>query len=230
MLINRVRSEHPTIEQLQGSVEVSVSDSGPGLVPEVQDRVFERFNQNVPRAAGGTGLGLSIAHEFVQLHGGSVTIGTSEFGGAEFLFKFPMFATAGTKIHYNFVNNSTNNTNKTKDIYKKIDDIKKSSPISDVAAQTLADLKLNRTNNNEEYVSAENRISTVSRVKGPFSNQPLPEGVEKPLVLVVEDNIAIGEYIQKILREDYRVVYAYNGEDGLMKAKKHQPDCIGMCF
>jgi signal transduction histidine kinase/DNA-binding response OmpR family regulator len=225
-IIIRVRSEPPTIEQLQGLVEVSVSDSGPGLIPEVQDRVFERFNQNVPRAAGGTGLGLSIAHEFVQLHGGSVAIATSEFGGAEFLLKFPMFATAGTKIHYNFVNNSTSNTNKTKDIYKKIEDIKKSSPISDVAAQTLADLKLNRTSNNEEYAAAEKRINTISNVTGPFSNQPLPEGAEKPLVLVVEDNIAIGEYIQKILREDYRVVYAYNGEDGLMKARKYQPDCI----
>ncbi len=209
-----------------------MSDSGPGLIPEVQDRVFERFNQNVPRAAGGTGLGLSIAHEFVQLHGGSVTIATSEFGGAEFLLKFPMFATAGTKIHYNFVNNSTSNTNKTKDIYKKIEDIKKSSPISDVAAQTLADLKLNRTNMPDEaaYAEAEKRINTVTRVKGPFSSQPLPEGAEKPLVLVVEDNIAIGEYIQKILREDYRVVYAYNGEDGLMKARKYRPDCIGAYY
>jgi hypothetical protein len=213
---------------LQGSVEVSVSDSGPGLVPEVQDRVFERFNQNVPRAAGGTGLGLSIAHEFVQLHGGSVTIGTSEFGGAEFLLKFPMFAPAGTKIHYNFVNNSTSNTNKTKDIYKRIEDIKKSSPISDVAAQTLADLRLNRPTTEAEYEEAQNRTSAMSSHQGPFSSQPLPEGAEKPLILVVEDNIAIGEYIQKILKEDYRVVYAYNGEDGLMKARKYQPDCIGM--
>ncbi|HYI38178.1 MAG TPA: ATP-binding protein, partial [Thermoleophilaceae bacterium] len=56
------------------SVELEVSDEGPGIPPEEADRVFDRFyrgNGTAPQD-GGTGLGLAIAKSIVDLHGGSI--------------------------------------------------------------------------------------------------------------------------------------------------------------
>ncbi len=51
---------------------------------------------------------------------------------------------------------------------------------------------------------------------------------EKPLILVVEDNVDNLLTIKSLLSEDYRVVEAYDGQDGVMKAKTHHPDLILM--
>jgi signal transduction histidine kinase len=71
-------------------VEVAVDDSGPGIPPQERERVFERFYRiDKSRARGGTGLGLAIAAEIVKAHGGSITIGDSDLGGASFVVAIP---------------------------------------------------------------------------------------------------------------------------------------------
>jgi hypothetical protein len=60
-----------------GLVEVRVSDNGAGIAPEFLPYVFDRFRQGDPsrtRSHGGLGLGLSIARQFVEAHGGSITV------------------------------------------------------------------------------------------------------------------------------------------------------------
>jgi signal transduction histidine kinase/ActR/RegA family two-component response regulator len=60
-----------------GLVEVHVSDNGAGIAPEFLPYVFDRFRQGDPsrtRSHGGLGLGLSIAKQFVEAHGGSITV------------------------------------------------------------------------------------------------------------------------------------------------------------
>jgi two-component system OmpR family sensor kinase len=72
-------------------VLLSVSNDGPGIPPELQPRVFERFvraDDSRSRAKGSTGLGLAIAHAVVKAHGGSLTL-TSNEGGTEFLISLP---------------------------------------------------------------------------------------------------------------------------------------------
>src|SRR5262245_43456392 len=61
---------------VDGSVEVSVSDSGVGIAPEDQDAVFEEFRQVGVSAAKqeGTGLGLTLCRKFVELHGGRIWV------------------------------------------------------------------------------------------------------------------------------------------------------------
>ncbi|GAA0366431.1 hypothetical protein GCM10009530_15280 [Microbispora corallina] len=59
------------------AVEISVTDSGPGIPPDERTRIFERFSRlDAGRAAdaGGAGLGLAIAKEIVELHGGSIRV------------------------------------------------------------------------------------------------------------------------------------------------------------
>ncbi len=73
-------------------VELWVRDDGPGIPPEAQPRVFERFyrvDKARSRDAGGTGLGLAIVKHIVQSHGGEVWV-ESELGhGATFHFTLP---------------------------------------------------------------------------------------------------------------------------------------------
>ena len=63
--------------QADGSVEISVSDTGIGIAPEDQPKIFEEFRQvgaDYAHKVEGTGLGLTLAKKFVELHGGRIWV------------------------------------------------------------------------------------------------------------------------------------------------------------
>ena len=65
------------VAEQQGAVTISVSDTGIGIAPEHQDKVFERFyrvDKSHSKQSGGTGLGLSIVKHAVQYHHGKITV------------------------------------------------------------------------------------------------------------------------------------------------------------
>jgi len=75
-----------------GFVEVSVSDTGIGIAPEDQEKVFEEFRQvgTAAKKVEGTGLGLTLCRKFVELHGGKIWV-KSELGvGSTFAFTLPL--------------------------------------------------------------------------------------------------------------------------------------------
>jgi PAS domain S-box-containing protein len=70
-------------------VEITVSDQGPGMPPEMVSSIFERFQQGTGAAhkgKGGSGLGLAICKEIVNLHGGKIWVTTEEGKGSQFHF------------------------------------------------------------------------------------------------------------------------------------------------
>jgi two-component system, OmpR family, sensor kinase len=72
---------------------LTVADTGPGLTPEVAERVFERFyraDTSRTRASGGTGLGLSIVAALVEAHGGTITARAGDDHGAVFEVRIPL--------------------------------------------------------------------------------------------------------------------------------------------
>jgi two-component system sensor kinase FixL len=69
-----------------GMIEVSVMDTGPGLAPEIQSRLFEPFVTTKPR---GLGIGLSICRVIVESHGGSLRADVNPGGGTAFRFTIP---------------------------------------------------------------------------------------------------------------------------------------------
>jgi len=74
-------------------LEVSVEDTGMGLSPEAQERMFERFwrgDASRTRASGGAGLGLAIARGFVEAQGGRIWAENRPEGGARFAFTLPI--------------------------------------------------------------------------------------------------------------------------------------------
>ena len=73
------------------SAVIEVGDSGPGVAPDEQQEIFERFFRGrAGRDKGGTGIGLSVVQELVAAHGGAVSL-HSELGiGALFVIHLPL--------------------------------------------------------------------------------------------------------------------------------------------
>jgi PAS domain S-box-containing protein len=82
------------LERINSYVEIAVSDTGAGIVPEFLPHVFERFRQadmGTTRQHGGLGLGLAIVRHLVELHGGTVQAESAGEGkGATFIVKLPV--------------------------------------------------------------------------------------------------------------------------------------------
>ena len=107
-LIENARSFSPpggtvrvTCRRSRQHVEVSVDDDGPGVRPEVHEKIFERFYTDRPHQGFGqnSGLGLSISKQIVEAHGGSITVenragplgadGEPRVLGARFIVRLP---------------------------------------------------------------------------------------------------------------------------------------------
>jgi signal transduction histidine kinase len=84
------------------SATLTVADSGPGVPPEHRDRVFGRFRSGLHgdgRASGaGAGLGLAIVREFVELHGGQISLSDAPQGGALFTITLPLHPSDGPQV------------------------------------------------------------------------------------------------------------------------------------
>ena len=83
-------------------VEVTVADEGPGISPEDQEKIFERFWRADParaRKTGGSGLGLAIVASLVDAHGGTVLVQSAPGAGTTFTVRLPLIASApATKL------------------------------------------------------------------------------------------------------------------------------------
>jgi signal transduction histidine kinase len=72
---------------VDGAVEISVSDTGPGIPADVAHKLFEPFFTTKPQ---GTGLGLSIARQITEEHGGQLSWKDRPGGGAVFAIRLPV--------------------------------------------------------------------------------------------------------------------------------------------
>jgi signal transduction histidine kinase/ActR/RegA family two-component response regulator len=81
------------LRDVDGFTELTVSDTGQGIAPDLLPHVFDRFRQgdsSSTRHSGGLGLGLTLVREIVLLHGGSVSASSPGVGaGATFVVKLP---------------------------------------------------------------------------------------------------------------------------------------------
>ena len=88
-----------TLERVDSSLRLSVTDSGQGIAAEFLPHVFERFKQadgTTTRSYGGLGLGLAISRHIVELHGGTIQVHSEGLGlGSRFEVNLPVSAVRG---------------------------------------------------------------------------------------------------------------------------------------
>jgi ligand-binding sensor domain-containing protein/signal transduction histidine kinase/DNA-binding response OmpR family regulator len=179
----------------QDFLEISVSDTGPGIPPEDMARIFDRFYQadsTYEHHRQGTGIGLAIAREIVELHHGIITAHSPgvEGAGTRFVIQLPMG-----------------------DAHLKPEEIVELLPEPKKLAVPHPGVKKAEK---EEFEPVEKEEEIVKE----------PAAHEKDIILVVEDNADVREYIRSALEPGYIVKEAKDGEEGLRQAREIVPDLI----
>ncbi|MDW5595386.1 HAMP domain-containing sensor histidine kinase [Conexibacter stalactiti] len=81
---------HAALAHVEDEVILVVQDDGPGIAPELRERLFERFVRGSGDGGpSGSGLGLSIVRAVARSHGGDVTVDETPGGGARFTVRLP---------------------------------------------------------------------------------------------------------------------------------------------
>ena len=95
ILDNAVHYSKPGTEITLGYKEqkgfdiIWVQDQGPGILPEEQERVFDRFYRSPKSPGEGSGLGLSIVQGIIKAHGGRIWVESKKGAGACFVIRLP---------------------------------------------------------------------------------------------------------------------------------------------
>ncbi len=107
LLANAIRHTPPggTVRcalRVEDAASLEIADSGPGVPVEHRQQVFGRYRSGLGgdgRSSGtGAGLGLAIVREFVELHGGDISLGEAPEGGALFAVTLPLRPPAGATV------------------------------------------------------------------------------------------------------------------------------------
>jgi CheY-like chemotaxis protein len=174
-------------DECSGLFYFEVRDSGIGIAPEAQARIFERFSQadgSMNRSFGGTGLGLTIARQLVELMGGTIGVKSEPGKGSTFWFTARLPKTS-----------SENRSN-------------------DVTHTDRTSLKVHKPlqrSNDQPLVTAGRKEQPTQNSTEFSANRQ-----DKPRILVVEDNTANQNLIMIILqRLNYQVEIASNGKEAI---------------
>ncbi len=165
----------------KGSVEIYVKDTGIGISPEDQPKIFDRFYQ-APQAKqieSGSGIGLTLVAEYTKLHHGKLKVESTLGKGSCFTVILPL-----GNIHF---------------------------PVDATEENMLLNLLATKTDNNNQEDS-----------KAYFYNLDS----DKPLILIVEDNIDMIDFLRINLKNQYNLIMAENGEEALLKATSFFPEII----
>lgn len=185
--------------------QIGVCDTGIGIASDKLKAIFERFNQgdnSITRRYGGTGIGLALARETVELHGGIITVSSTEGKGSQFVVHLPK---------------------RSSQFEQKLFDTQQSqAPASSRSQIGLGAREWTRMLvERKEYRYLEIAEATERRIA------ERGDGKRKPnKVLVVEDDPDVLRFIHMHLNDSHDVYLAPNGAKGLELAVRELPDVI----
>ncbi|WP_338869020.1 two-component regulator propeller domain-containing protein [Spirosoma sp. SC4-14] len=81
-------------ELIDNQLQLTVIDTGTGMTPQEQTRIFERFYQGEQRKSSGTGIGLSLIRELIDRLGGTIQVTSAPGSGSTFIVRLPAKAEA----------------------------------------------------------------------------------------------------------------------------------------
>ena len=195
-----------TVEAVRrgGNVEITVADTGVGMPKDVISRVFDKFYR-VGGAGSGTGVGLAVVKAFAELHGGRVSVKSAEGEGSEFKVVLPLMAKK-SNTHPNPPEGRES-------------EIPSREWLNDVEHKSVY---------TEQGMSSPLPSEGLGWVSGADGVVSEPDGaaVARPLILVVDDNVDVREYVAGLLGSEYDVRQAADGREGVDAALKTVPDLI----
>jgi signal transduction histidine kinase len=84
------------LRHLRRWAEIEIEDHGPGIGPDIQARLFSRFERGSGSGRRGLGLGLYISREIVTAHGGTIEVDSQPGDGTTFTVRLPLAAPSGS--------------------------------------------------------------------------------------------------------------------------------------
>jgi PAS domain S-box-containing protein len=188
------------------SVQVSVSDTGTGISESDLPNLFQRFRRidSVRRRSHeGSGIGLALVQELVELHGGSIDVKSAINVGTEFTITLPFGHAHLTKG-------------------RVVNDGLTSSPLqgSAIAYVQEAVSWLGDGDRLRDNVAAA-AVGDESRLLPPGNSDE-----HRPVILLVDDNADMREYVSSLLGGRFRVIPAATGKAALAEAQKLLPDLV----
>lgn len=189
-----------------GEIFVSLKDEGANLRLDVkdtgkgisQDEADKIFERffQAKGAASGTGIGLALVKSFVELHHGEARV-ESELGkGSDFIVVIPREQEGDSQVIHNDVDIVDNSVNTSASTGKNI--------VDESVLQYIDD--------------GDRRRGKVQRL--------VSENTNRPTVLVIDDNTDIRQYERTLLQDEYVVLEAADGKEGLAVALKEVPDLV----
>jgi signal transduction histidine kinase/ligand-binding sensor domain-containing protein/DNA-binding response OmpR family regulator len=196
-------------ENNHNSIDIKVRNNGTGVVKEKLSKLFDRFYQvddSNTREHEGTGIGLALVKELVELHQGTISV-DSEPGDPD------KMETSWTEfiIHLPLDRKHLRN-------YEIIED----EVPTDEAFQSYAESGAMNLNEFDILDSLRQKDGQASQA--PANDVETHE--DKTLILVVEDNADVREFIKDSLSNGFQIQEASNGEQGVKKAEQLIPDLI----
>jgi len=184
---------HIDLRSRGNAAELVVADTGTGIPPEALPQLFNRFYR-VPGANGrtheGSGIGLSLVRELVKLHGGSIEIESTLGRGSAFRVRIPFGA-----VHLPAAQVVPDSDQRTI--------VSGAQAFVEEAQRWLPD---SANLEQGETVLALARSEPPSATSGPLN---------KPTVLLVDDNRDMREYVTRLLQSRFAVVCAQDGQYAL---------------
>ena len=189
-----------------GEIFVSLKDEGANLRLDVrdtgkgisQDEADQIFERffQAKGAASGTGIGLALVKSFVELHHGEARVESEPGKGSDFIVLIPRKQEGDSQVIHNDVDIVDNSANASASDSKNVVD-----------------------------ESVLQYIDDGDRSRGKVQ-QLVSENTNRPTVLVIDDNTDIRQYERTLLQDEYVVLEAADGKEGLAVALKEVPDLV----
>ena len=190
------------IREDENTVSIGVQDQGIGIAENKKKSLFVRFENLVDKNLfnqASTGIGLSLVKELVEMHKATISVDSRLGEGSCFKVEF-----LKGKEHYD------------EEVEFILDDAE--APVRMGQVVDIANASLQ----SETLVTA----AGPEFEKSSSEEEPLAEDTSKELMLLVEDNQELREFLRSIFTPVYRVVEAADGMEGWSKALKYLPDII----